>query len=188
MRVTVPRAATSPLPEGRCVGEAMNLEPDPQKQTADLDRRMMFRALDLAREAAAMGEVPVGAVVYRHGQVLAEAFNRRESDNDPVGHAEILALRQAALRLGDWRLSDCSLAVTLEPCAMCAGAIVNSRIGRLVYGARDPKMGAVESLYRLCSDARMNHEPESIVAGLMAEECGRLLSGFFQQRRNENSK
>ncbi|MDX1564314.1 MAG: nucleoside deaminase, partial [Phycisphaeraceae bacterium] len=145
----------------------MHPEPDDPVQATELDRHMMRRALDRAREAAAMDEVPVGAVVYRGQQVLAEAFNRRESDSDPTSHAEILAMRQAARRLGDWRLSDCTLVVTLEPCAMCAGAIVNGRVGRLVYGARDPKMGAVESLYRLCNDKRMNHEPKAIVAGLM---------------------
>lgn len=148
------------------------------------DEVMMGRALGLAREAAALGEVPVGAVVYRTdgGEVLGEAFNRREIDKDPAGHAEFLAIGAAARRLGDWRLNDCTLAVTLEPCAMCAGLIVNARVGRVVYGADDPKAGAVRSLYRLLEDARLNHRPV-VVAGVMAEESAVLLREFFGRLR-----
>ncbi len=146
-----------------------------------LDVAMMRRALGLAREAAAMGEVPVGAVVYEtaSGRVLGEGFNRREVDKDPAGHAELIAIRKAAAGLGDWRLSACTLVVTLEPCAMCAGLIVNARVGRLVYGASDPKAGAAGSLYRLTEDARLNHRVEP-VAGVLAEECGAVLREFFR--------
>jgi tRNA(adenine34) deaminase len=147
-----------------------------------LDLRMMRLAVEWALRAAAVDEAPVGAVVYRGDQVLAAAHNLRESVHDPVGHAEVLALREAARQIGDWRLNACSMAVTLEPCAMCAGAIVNARLGRLVYGAADPKAGAVESLYQICSDRRLNHRP-AILSGLMAHECGAVLRDFFRQRR-----
>src|SRR5437762_2917218 len=115
------------------------------------DGSMMLRAIALARHAATLGEVPVGAVVYETatGRVLGEGFNRREADHDPAAHAELIAIRAAAAALGDWRLNHCTLAVTLEPCAMCAGLIVNARLGRLLYGASDPKAGAAGSLYRL---------------------------------------
>ena len=149
-----------------------------------LETDMMLRALALARQAGALGEVPVGAVIYRSadGAILAEGFNRREIDNDPIAHAEIAAIAAAAKSLGDWRLNDCTLVVTLEPCAMCAGAIVNARVGRLIYGASDPKAGACGSLMRLTEDPRLNHRvtPE---AGLMAAECGDVLREFFRKLR-----
>ncbi len=145
---------------------------------------MMRRALELADRAAGMGEVPVGAVVYhtRTGEVLGEGHNRREIDHDPAGHAELLAIRAACARLGDWRLNECSLAVTLEPCAMCAGLIVNARVGRLVYGADDPKAGMVRSLGRLCDDPNLNHRAE-IIAGVRGDEASRRLKEFFRQLR-----
>src|SRR5262249_5882824 len=122
------------------------------------DEPMMRVALDLAGQAAAIGEVPVGAVVYETatGRILGQGFNRREVDHDPTAHAELIAIRAAAAAQGDWRLNSCSLVVTLEPCAMCAGLIVNARLGRLVYGARDPKAGASDSLYQLTRDSRLN--------------------------------
>jgi len=161
--------------------------PGPDDRSADsLDVRMMRRAILLAQRAAAVDEVPVGAVVYRGEEVVAEAFNIRESAADPVGHAELLAIRQAAHALGRWRLSDCSLAVTLEPCPMCAGALVNARLERLVYGADDPKAGACRSLFRIPTDARLNHRVE-IVAGVLAQECSRLLTQFFQAKRRNRS-
>jgi len=152
-----------------------------------LDRRMMRRAIELAREAATHGEVPVGAVIWRlddHGapEVVAEAFNVRETKRDPIGHAEILALRLASEHLGRWRLDDCSIAVTLEPCPMCAGALVNARILRLVYGATDPKAGACESLYSIADDHRLNHRLE-VIGGVLARRCGALLTTFFRARR-----
>jgi len=148
------------------------------------DERMMHRALELARRAGEKGETPVGAVVYRTNteEILAEAHNVRESPPDPCGHAELLALRAAAKEAGDWRLSDCTLVVTLEPCAMCAGAIVLARVGRLVFGASDPKAGAVHSLYSICSDPRLNHRLQPI-GGVLAEESSRLLKEFFKARR-----
>ena len=146
------------------------------------DRQAMERALALAREAAALGEVPVGAVAVVDGAVVGEAFNRRETDRDPLAHAELLALAQAARRLGAWRLTGVTLYATLEPCAMCAGALVQSRVSRLVFGARDPKAGAVGSLYDLARDARHNHRVE-VAAGLMEEESGALLKEFFRALR-----
>jgi len=146
----------------------------------DLDLSMMARALALAKKAVAIGEVPIGAVVYETatGRVLAEAFNRREIDKDPASHAELTAIRAAAATIGDWRLNACTLVVTLEPCCMCAGLIVNARVGRLVYGADDPKAGAVRTLYSITGDRRLNHRPE-VIAGVMAAEAGATLTEFF---------
>lgn len=154
------------------------------EQASAFDTRAMALALDLARAAADAGEVPVGAVVYRTetGEVLGEGANRREADDDPVAHAEILAIRAAAKQIGDWRLNGCTLVVTLEPCVMCAGAIVNARVGRLVYGADDPKAGAIVSLYEIAQDGRLNHRLP-VVRGVMAEESGELLRAFFRARR-----
>ncbi|MCE7973078.1 MAG: nucleoside deaminase [Leptolyngbya sp. PLA1] len=144
----------------------------------------MARALSLAEEAAALGEVPVGAVVFHSasGTVLGEGFNRREVDHDPAAHAELLAIRRASARLRDWRLNECTLAVTLEPCAMCAGLIVNARVGRLVFAATDPKAGAAGSLYRLTEDARLNHRVTPI-SGVMAPRSSALLRAFFSSLR-----
>ena len=151
----------------------------------DTDTAMMKLALTEANLAAAMGEVPIGAVIYRGDEVLAKAHNLRESTADPTAHAEILALRAAASEVGTWRLDGCSIAVTLEPCPMCAGALVNSRIDRLVYGAPDPKMGCVHTLYQLCTDPRFNHRLQ-VTPGLMQAECVAILQTFFQARRGED--
>ncbi|MEZ6232860.1 MAG: nucleoside deaminase [Phycisphaerales bacterium] len=150
---------------------------------------MLARAIELAEAAAAHGEVPVGAVVYRtaDGTILGEGSNRRETDHDPSAHAEFLAIQHACRAAGGWRLSDCSLAVTLEPCPMCAGLIVNARVGRVVYGAPDPKAGAVESLYQLLADPRLNHRPE-VVGGVEAERCGELLRAFFRSLRESKAR
>ncbi len=142
------------------------------------DEAWMREALDEARRAQALGEVPVGAVVVREGRVIGRGCNRRETDGDPLAHAELLALGEAARSVGGWRLSGCTLYVTLEPCAMCAGALVNSRVERLVYGADDPKAGFCGSLGDLVRDPRLNHRLE-VRAGVLAEECAGLLSGFF---------
>lgn len=170
-------------------GEAAPAPPSSAEATAT-DRRMMERALELARQAAAQGEVPVGAVVYvgegEAARILGEAHNTRENEGDPVGHAELLAIQLAARTLGDWRLNDCTLVVTLEPCLMCAGAIVNARVGRLVYGARDPKAGAVASLYHACEDERLNHRLQPI-GGVLADEAATLLKAFFRARRGKGS-
>lgn len=159
----------------------------PPTVVSDLDLAMMDRAMELARQAASMQEVPVGAVVYRGEQIIAEGFNLRERSTDPVAHAELLAISRAGRRLGEWRLSDCSLAVTLEPCPMCAGAMVNSRLGRVLYGAYDPKAGACHSLYHIPTDRRLNHSV-SVLGGVKAEECGQLLKDFFRRRRVENRR
>lgn len=151
------------------------------------DDELMLAAMAQAREAAARGDVPIGAAIARGGHVIAAAHNRRILDKDPTAHAEMLALRAAARALGDWRLTGCTLAVTLEPCCMCAGAIVLARIGRLVYGAADPKAGAVATLYRLCTDERLNHRVE-VSAGVRADESGRMLSEFFQAQRAMGKK
>jgi tRNA(adenine34) deaminase len=146
------------------------------------DEHYMRRALELAREAAARGEVPVGALIVRNGEIIAEGSNCREEDKDPTAHAELLAIRAAARALGGWRLTGATLYVTLEPCAMCAGALVLARVERLVYGADDPKAGAVRSLYRLVEDERLNHRVQ-VTPGVLAEECGEVLREFFRKRR-----
>ncbi len=140
-------------------------------------------ALDTARAAARFGEIPVGAVVFApDGALLASGHNQREATHDPSAHAEIVALRRAGASMGSWQLDGCTLAVTLEPCAMCAGAIVLARIGRLVFGAWDPKAGAAGSVWDLVRDRRVNHRPE-VVGGVRADECGALLTSFFAGRR-----
>ncbi len=141
-------------------------------------------ALREAEEAARAGEVPVGAVLVRRedGQILARAHNRREADGDPTAHAELLAIREAARHVGTWRLTGTVLAVTLEPCLMCAGAMILARIDRLLFGADDPKAGAVFSLYQTVTDPRLNHRLE-VVSGILAEDSSRLLKRFFQARR-----
>ncbi len=149
---------------------------------AEQDVAFMREALEEAQQAAEVGEVPVGAVVVHRGHVIARAHNRREIDNDPTAHAEILAMRDAAEALGQWRMEGCTLYVTLEPCFMCAGAIVNGRIERLVYGATDPKAGAVGSLANVPADARLNHRPD-VSDGVLAAECGAILKDFFAARR-----
>lgn len=148
------------------------------------DIQMMDRAIELARRAVELDEVPVGAVVYRGTEVIAEGYNLREKSNDPVAHAELLAISRAGRALDSWRLTDCTLAVTLEPCPMCAGAIVNSRIGRVIYGATDSKAGACESLYHIPSDRRLNHRP-IVIGGVKAEECAELLRDFFRNKREQ---
>ena len=139
-------------------------------------------ALREAARAAKRGEVPVGAVIVHAASPLVAVGNAREASNDPTGHAEIIALRRAGELLGRWRLFGCTLYVTLEPCPMCAGALVNARVDRLVYGAADPKAGAVESLYRLADDERLNHRI-AIASGVRAEACARQLKQFFRSRR-----
>jgi tRNA(adenine34) deaminase len=146
------------------------------------DERMMRLALEEARAAAAGGDVPVGAVIVRGNEILARAGNAREREQDPTAHAEILALRQASSAIGSWHLEGCALIVTLEPCAMCAGAVVLARLDRLVFGASDPKAGFVGSLGDLVRDGRLNHEVD-VTVGVLAEECGEILRAFFAQRR-----
>lgn len=153
-----------------------------EAQVTTRDVAMMQRALVLAATAAKAGEVPIAAVVYRGDEVLAEAANNREASGDPIGHAEMLALSGAGRSLGSWRLHDCTMAVTLEPCAMCAGAMVNARLGKLVYGADDPKAGACRTLYSIPTDERLNHRV-TVIGGVLADQCVELLQAFFGQRR-----
>lgn len=147
----------------------------------------MQKAIDQAIIAAEMDEVPVGAVIVRAGRIIGAAYNQREQLRDPTAHAEMLAITQAAEAVGNWRLDECSLYVTLEPCPMCAGAIVLARIPRVIYGTRDPKAGAVESLYQLLNDSRLNHRCE-VIAGVLARDCGQLLTHFFQSKRAQGKK
>jgi len=145
----------------------------------------MRDALEAARSAAGAGDVPVGALVVRDGVVIARAANRTLRDSDPTAHAEVLALRAASASLGRWRLDDCTLFVTLEPCAMCAGAIVLARVQRVVFGAWDDKAGMVGSVGDLLRHPRLNHRPE-VVAGVLEDECGALLRAFFLERRTRD--
>jgi tRNA(adenine34) deaminase len=146
------------------------------------DDEAMALAVAEARAALDHDDVPVGAVVVRAGEVIASRHNERELTGDPTAHAEVLALRDAARAVGTWRLDDCAMVVTLEPCPMCAGAMVNARLGRLVFGARDPKAGAVGSLMNLVADPRLNHRIP-VSPGIRADEAGRLLVEFFAARR-----
>jgi tRNA(adenine34) deaminase len=151
-------------------------------QSNEIDALWMKKALQLAEKASLAGEVPVGALLVQEDQLISQARNRREELKSPLGHAEMLTLHGAARKLGTWRLSDCTLYVTLEPCVMCAGALWQARIGRVVFGAADPKGGALGSLYQVHSDHRLNHRYE-VTAGVMAHECAQLLRDFFRQRR-----
>ena len=147
----------------------------------------MRRALAEAEQALAEEEVPIGAVIVHGDRVIASAHNQREQLKDPTAHAEMIAITQAAGALGDWRLADCTLYVTLEPCPMCAGAILQARIPVVVYGATDPKAGAVHTLYQLLADPRLNHRAQT-VPGVLGEECGSLLTRFFQAQRKLGKK
>ena len=144
----------------------------------------MLEALALARAAERIDEVPVGCVIIHNptARIIGRGSNRREVDQDPTAHAEMLAIRHASQALGSWRLIDCTLVVTLEPCPMCAGAIVNARIPKLVYGCADPKAGAVQTLYKICQDARLNHRLD-VMGGVMQGECAALLCDFFKNKR-----
>lgn len=154
--------------------------------TKEIDETYMRRALELAAEAAAKGEIPVGAVIVESTpegpQIVSEAANFKETNGDPLGHAEILAIRKASEALGRWRLSGCTLYVTLEPCTMCAGAIIHSRVDRVVFAATDPKAGAVHSLYQILKDPRLNHTPD-VTAGVLEPEASQQLKDFFRALR-----
>ena len=152
-----------------------------------MHEHFMRLAYQEAAAALAENEVPVGAIIVREERVIAAAHNQREQLHDPTAHAEMIAITQAAAALGSWRLDDCTLYVTLEPCPMCAGAILQSRLPTVVYGAADPKAGAVHSLYQLLNDARLNHRTQA-VSGVLAAECGAILTRFFQQQRSLGKK
>jgi tRNA(adenine34) deaminase len=153
-----------------------------ERPTTASDELFMEEALRAAQRALAAGEVPVGAVVVQEGNVIARGWNRNISDSDPTAHAEIMALRQAGTALGNHRLGECELFVTIEPCAMCAGALVHSRIKRLVYGADDPKAGAVHSVMEVVNHPKLNHQME-VRAGVLAGRCAEVLQSFFKTRR-----
>ncbi|MDG1137786.1 MAG: tRNA adenosine(34) deaminase TadA [Phycisphaerales bacterium] len=146
------------------------------------DDQMMAHAIELARSALAIEEVPIGAVVFHNDEVVGEGFNRKETDLNPTAHAEIIALTNAAKKLGRWRLHGCTLVVTLEPCPMCAGALVNARVDRVVFGASDQKSGACRSLYEIADDPRLNHRCE-VTSGVREADCIALLQSFFKSRR-----
>ncbi len=148
------------------------------------DIAYMRTCVELAREAEALGEVPIGALVVHEGAIVASAYNRREIDADPAGHAEFLAMKRAAEKLGRWRLSGCTVYVTLEPCLMCAGLMYQARIDRCVYGTADPKAGALGTLYKINEDERLNHRFE-VTAGVLQEECAELLRDFFARLRGK---
>jgi tRNA(adenine34) deaminase len=167
---------------GPTLKDGANVTADDASSVRDEHAHWMRDALRSARLAATHHDVPIGAVVVRDGVAVARGRNRREIDRDPTAHAELVAIRRAARRLGSWRLEGCTLYVTLEPCAMCAGAIVLARMPRLVFGTLDPKAGFVGSLGDLCRDARLNHRLE-VVSGVLAEECGKLLVAFFREKR-----
>ena len=153
------------------------------------NEELMQEAMGEARKALRDGEVPIGCVIVQDGtgQIIGRGHNQRETEHDPTAHAEIVAMREAGAALGDWRLADCTLVVTLEPCPMCAGAMVNARVRRVVYGCGDPKAGAVRSLYRLCEDGRLNHRVQ-IESGILEEECADLLKEFFRMQREKGKK
>ena len=151
------------------------------------DQRYMQIAIEQAGIAEENGDVPIGAVIVYQNQIIGKAYNQREQLKDPTAHAEIIALTQAAAFLESWRLHHCTIYVTLEPCPMCAGALVLARIERLVYGCDDPKTGAIKSLYNIVTDERLNHIID-VTSGVLAEECGRLLQHFFRRRRIENNQ
>ena len=150
-------------------------------------QRWMQRALEQARQAFDEDEVPVGAIVVCGDRVIAEAHNQRETLNDPTAHAEMIAITQAAEALGSWRLLDCTLYVTLEPCPMCAGAIVQARVPTVIYGTTDPKAGASHTLYTITNDPRLNHQ-STVIGGVMKEECRDILQRFFEQQRSLGKK
>ena len=149
----------------------------------DADRLFMKQALEEAQKAALLGEVPIGAVLVYEGKIIARAHNLRETTQNATTHAELLVIQEACKKIGSWRLEDTTLYVTLEPCPMCAGAILQSRVPRVVYGARDQKAGCVDSLYHLLNDERFNHECD-VTEGILAEECGQILTDFFKTLRD----
>ncbi|MGN7479586.1 tRNA adenosine(34) deaminase TadA [Solibacillus silvestris] len=151
------------------------------------DHHYMKHALDEAKKAAALGEVPIGAIIVYKDEIIARAHNLRETTQNALTHAESMAIQEACKKLGTWRLEETTLYVTLEPCPMCAGAILQSRVPRIVYGARDIKAGCVDSLYRLLNDARFNHEC-NVTEGVMAEECGQILTDFFKDLRERKKQ
>jgi tRNA(adenine34) deaminase len=159
---------------------------NPAETQPEVDAAWMERALEQAELAAAAGEVPVGALVIKDGEIIGHGHNRNLLDNDPTAHAEIVALRQAAARLGNHRLTGCTMVATIEPCSMCAGALIHARIARLVYGASDPKAGAAGSTLQVINHPSLNHRME-VTAGVLAAKCSEVLQKFFRQKRQQTS-
>ncbi|MDD5458191.1 MAG: tRNA adenosine(34) deaminase TadA [Phycisphaerae bacterium] len=157
------------------------------KQDAQNDERFMQAAINAAHIAEENGDVPVGCIIVHEGRIIGKGYNQREQLQDPTAHAEIIALTAAASEMGNWRLEECTVYVTHEPCTMCAGALVLARAQRLVYGCSEPKTGACGSLYNIVQDGRLNHRLE-VTSGVLAEQCGELLRDFFSRRRTENKK
>lgn len=155
----------------------------------NIDEKFMALALKQAAKAYELDEVPVGAVIVKDGKVIARAYNNRESKLDPTGHAEIIAIRKAAKKLQTWRLEDTTIYVTIEPCSMCAGALIWARVGRVVYGAKEPKGGALGSSYNLYEQINLNHYP-TVTSGVLEEQCGAIMTAFFKNKRKDknNSK
>ena len=153
----------------------------------EMDRHFMRLAIEEARKAESLGEVPIGAIIVKDREVIARAHNLRETSQNAVTHAELSAIQDACKEIGSWRLEETTLYVTLEPCPMCSGAILQSRVPRVVYGARDPKGGCVDSLYRLLNDPRFNHECE-VTEGVLADECGDMLTSFFRSLRERKKE
>lgn len=158
-----------------------------ERLTAE-DNKFMLEALKEAELAKAKGEVPVGAIIVRNGQIIGRGHNLREKMRSPLAHAELLAIDEASLTLNSWRLEDCTIYVTLEPCPMCAGAIIQSRIERLVYGASDPKGGCAGTIINLVEDERFNHQVSENISGIMGKEAAEQLSTFFRELRERNSE
>lgn len=151
----------------------------------NIDEHCMQIAINEAQKAAAIGEVPIGAIIIHEGEIVGRGYNRRETDRDPTAHAEMIAIREASQRLGGWRLMNATLYVTLEPCPMCAGAIVQSRISRVVYGAADPKAGCAGTLLNLLQEERFNHQVQ-VDGGILSDACGQMLKQFFSQLRQRH--
>ena len=165
----------------------MRDNPTEKAEQQEADAFYMRKAMDEAQAAEALAEVPIGAVIVHQGRIIGSGFNRRETSNDPTTHAEMVAIREAAAHLDSWRLLDSTLYVTLEPCTMCMGAIILARIPRLVYACRDPRAGAVGSIYDFSRDERFNHRV-AVTEGVLQEECSALLSGFFRKLREQKRK
>ncbi|MFA5421360.1 MAG: tRNA adenosine(34) deaminase TadA [Bacilli bacterium] len=151
------------------------------------DEYYMTQALKEARKALLIDEVPVGAIIVKNDKIIARSFNQREKRNDPTAHAEVLAVRKACKKLGVWRLDGCTIYITIEPCSMCAGTLMWTRIDRIVYGAEDPKGGALASSFNLFDQKNINHHP-AVSGGVLENECGQLVSSFFQNKRNQGRK
>ncbi|MFK8137865.1 MAG: tRNA adenosine(34) deaminase TadA [Bdellovibrionales bacterium] len=159
-------------------------EESEEKVSTPKDSFWMNHCLDLAKEAKGMGEVPVGAIIVHKDRIVGQAFNRKEIDQNPIAHAELLAIQEASRNLGRWRLSNCTLYVTLEPCIMCTGAIIQSRVERVVYGTPDAKAGAIESVYKVFEDNKLNHKAE-VVSGVSKEPSSKILKEFFSELREQ---